>query len=202
MRRVLLSILVGVIALAPAAAQSRKAAKQAKKDAKIEAKQLKSDGYKSLDNIKLEDVVRRYLTSLYSTKKATEVIGRAENKDLNIAKADARADALYGYPEEDIADSFFVYRKTRNRYEVLCYAAVKGRSAKDASKDRTQIRRRSEGTGATIEAARAEQEAKEAKAKEEKARKKAEKQARKAEQKVRKAQNAAATARDKVNDYK
>ena len=154
MKRFILSILLGAMVLAPVAAQSRKAVKQAKKDTKIEVKQLKADGYKSLDNVKLDEVVNRYLTSLYSTKNSTEVIGKAENKDLNIAKAEARTDALYGYPEDDVVDSFFVYRKTRNRYEVVCYAALKGRSAKDASKDRTQMRRRSEGTEATIATAR------------------------------------------------
>ena len=115
MRRFILSILLGAMVLAPVAAQSRKAVKQAKKDTKIEVKQLKADGYKSLDNVKLDEVVNRYLTSLYSTKNSTEVIGKAENKDLNIAKAEARTDALYGYPEDDVVDSFFVYRKTRNR---------------------------------------------------------------------------------------
>ena len=209
MKRFILSILLGAMVLAPVAAQSRKAVKQAKKDTKIEVKQLKADGYKSLDNVKLDEVVNRYLTSLYSTKNSTEVIGKAENKDLNIAKAEARTDALYGYPENDVVDSFFVYKKTRNRYEVVCYAVLKGRSAKDASKDRTQMRRRSEGTEATIATARSEQEAKEAKAKEDKARAKAEKEAKKAEKKAEKArkdaesarQNAV-SAREKVDDYR
>lgn len=209
MKRFILSILLGAMVLAPVAAQSRKAVKQAKKDTKIEVKQLKADGYKSLDNVKLDEVVNRYLTSLYSTKNSTEVIGKAENKDLNIAKAEARTDALYGYPEDDVVDSFFVYRKTRNRYEVVCYAALKGRSAKDASKDRTQMRRRSEGTEATIATARSEQEAKEAKAKEDKARAKAEKEAKKAERKAEKARKEAesarqnaVSAREKVDDYR
>ena len=175
MRRIVLAIVALAIALTPSFAQSRKAVKQAKNDTKILVKVFKSDGYKSLDNVKLDDVVNRYLTSMYSTKNSREVIGKAEDKDLNAAKAEARSDALYGYPEEDVVDSFFVYKKTRNRFEVLCYAVLKGRSAKAASKDRTQARRRSEGTEATIASARAEEKAKEEKIRQEKARKNAEK---------------------------
>ena len=202
MRRFFIAILLSLAVMAPSVAQSRKAVKQAKKDTKIEVKHLKSEGYKSLDNIKLEEAVNGYLTAKYSTKNSVEVIGKATAKDLSAAKAEARSDALYGYPEEDVLDSFFVYKKTRGRYEVVCYAALKGRSAKDASKDRTQNRRRSEGTEAAIESARADQQAREAKAKEDKARKKAEKEAKKAERKAESARQKAVEAREKVDDYK
>lgn len=184
MKRLVITILMGIIALGPVGAQSRKAVKQAKKDTKVLVKELKADGYKTLDNVKLEDAVNRFLTSKYSTKNSVEVIGRAMSKDLNESKAEAREDALYGYPEDNIVDHFFVYRKVQKRYEVICYALLKGRSAKEASKDRTQTRRRYEGTEATIAAARAEQEAKEARQKAEKERKKAEKEARKAAKKA------------------
>ena len=83
--------------------------------------------------------------------------------------------------EEDVLNSFFVFKKTRGRYEVVCYAALKGASAKDASKDRAQLRRRSEGTEAAIKSARADQEAR---AKDIKARKKAKKEARKDKKKA------------------
>ncbi|MBR1926655.1 MAG: hypothetical protein IJ840_02725 [Bacteroidales bacterium] len=202
MRRIIITLLLGLAVLAPCGAQSRKAVKQAKKDTKVEVKYLKSEGYKSLDNIKLEDAVNGYLTSKYSTKNSVEVVGKSSHKDLNIAKAEARSDALYGYPEDDVVDSFFVYKKTRGRYEVIFYATLKGRSAKEASKDKTQSRRRSEGTEATIASAKAAQEAKEAKAKEDKARKKAEKEARKAEKKTEAARQKAVDAREKVDDYK
>ena len=202
MRRFFIAILLSLAVIAPSAAQSRKAVNQAKKDTKIEVKHLKSEGYKSLDNIKLEEAVNGYLTAKYSTKNSVEVIGKATAKDLSAAKAEARSDALYGYPEEDVLDSFFVYKKTRGRYEVVCYAALKGRSAKDASKDRTQNRRRSEGTEAAIESARADQQAREAKAKEDKARKKAERDAKKAEKKAESARQKAVEAREKVDDYK
>ena len=209
MKRIILALLAGIIAFSPVTAQSHKAVKQAKKDTKILVKQFKSDGYKSLDNIKLDDVVNRYLTTLYSKKNYIEVIGKAEDKDLNAAKAEARSDALYGYPDDDVEDYFFEYKKTRNRYEVLCYAVLSGRSAKDASKDRTQVRRRADGTEASIAAARAEQEAKEAKAKEEKAKAKAQKEAKKAEKKAEKARREAeearqnaVTAREKADDYR
>ena len=156
-----------------------------------------------------QDLSRSILNLANNAFYAVNERAKAENKDLNIAKAEARTDALYGYPEDDVVDSFFVYRKTRNRYEVVCYAALKGRSAKDASKDRTQMRRRSEGTEATIATARSEQEAKEAKAKEDKARAKAEKEAKKAEKKAEKARKEAesarqnaVSAREKVDDYR
>ena len=202
MRKIIITILLGLAVVAPSAGQSRKAVKQAKKDTKIEVKHLKSEGYKSLDNIKLEDAVNGHLTALYSTKNAVEVVGKATEKDLSAAKAEARSDALYGYPEEDVVSSFFVYKKSRGRYEVVCYAALKGRSAKDASKDRTQARRRSEGTQAAIESAKADQKAREAQAKEDKARKKAEKEARKAEKKAESARQKAVEARERVDDYR
>lgn len=209
MKKFIMALLAGIIAFSPVTAQSRKAVKQAKKDTKVLVKQFKSDGYKSLDNIKLDDVVNRYLTTLYSKKNYIEVIGKAEDKDLNAAKAEARSDALYGYPDDDIEDYFFVYKKTRNRFEVLCYAVLSGRSAKDASKDRTQIRRRSDGTEASIASARAEQEAKEARQREEKAKEKARKEAKKAEKKAEKARREAedarqnaVSAREKVDDYR
>lgn len=176
MRRIFIAIVLCLAVVATSAAQSRKAARQAKKDTKVEVKYLKSEGYKALDNVKLEDAVNAYLAAKYSVKNSVEVIGKAKNSDLNIAKAEARSDALYGYPEEDVLDSFFVFKKIRGRYEVVCYAALKGRSAKDASKDRTQVRRRSEGTQAAIESVRSDQAAK---ARAEKARKKAKKDAQK-----------------------
>ena len=57
MRRFFIAILLSLAVMAPSAAQSRKAVKQAKRDTKIEVKHLKSEGYKSLDNIKLEEAV-------------------------------------------------------------------------------------------------------------------------------------------------
>lgn len=197
---------MGIIALGPVGAQSRKAVRQAKKDTKVLVKELKADGYKSLDNVKLDDAVNGFLTSKYSTRNSVEVIGRAIDKDLNDAKAEARADAVYGYPEENIVDSFFIYRKSQKRYEVICYALLKGRSAKEASKDKTQYRRRSDGTEATIAAANAEREAREARTKAEKERKKAEKAARKAarkaESKAQKAREQADQAWEKAEGYK
>ena len=181
MRRIIVSILLCVTVISPSFAQGWKAARRAKGDTKIEVKHLKSEGYKSLDNVKLEDAVNEYLSAKYSTKNSVEVIGIGSDKDLNTAKAEARSDALYGYPEEDVLNSFFVYKKTRGRYEVVCYAALKGASAKDASKDRAQLRRRSEGTEAAIKSARADQEAR---AKDIKARKKAKKEARKDKKKA------------------
>ena len=187
MKRTILAILLSLAVIAPGRAQSRKVVKQAKKDTKIEVKYLKSEGYKSLDNIKLEDAVNGYLTSKYATKNAVEVIGKATDKDLNVAKTEARSDALYGYPDEDVVDSFFVYKKTRGKYEVICYAALTGRSAKDASKDRTQSRRRSEGTEVSISSVKAEQKAQEAKAKEKKEVKQAKAKEKKARKKAEKA---------------
>lgn len=178
MRKILLSVLLGLIVLSPMTAQSAKAVKKAKKDTKVEVKYLKSEGFKPLDNVKLEDAVNSYLTSKYSTKSSFEAIGKAQGKDLNEARVLARADALKDYPEEDIVDSFFVYKKTRGRFEVICYAVLKGVSAKDASRDRVQSRRRSESTESTIESIRADQKKKEAKEKEERAREKAKKDAR------------------------
>ena len=195
MKRIIIAILAGILTLTPSVAQSRKAVKQAKKDAKLEVKYLKSEGYKALDNEKLEDAVYNFLVTKYSTKKnVTEVVGKGTGKDISEAKAEARQDALYGYPDSDIADHFFVYEKTRGRFEVLCYALVVGRSAKDAAKDRTQIRRRSDGTEAGIDKMKAENEAKIAKEKEKKERQKAKKKAREAQRKAEKAQRKAAEA--------
>lgn len=187
MRRFLLTILMGLAIIVPSEAQSRRAVKQAKKDTKIEIRELKSEGYKSLDNAKLDEVVNRYLTAKYSVKSSYEAIGKATDKDLNVAKAEARADAFRNYPEEDVLDSFFVFKKARGRYEVICYVALKGQSAKEASRDRVQSRRRSDGTEATIASARAEQEAREAKEKREKAQAKKARKARQDEKRARRA---------------
>jgi len=191
--------------IAPAGAQSRKAVKQAKKDTKLAVSELKADGYKSLDNVKLDDAVNSFLTSKYSTKSAVEVIGKGVGDDLNEAKAEAREDAIGGYPDDEVVNSFYVYKKTRKRYEVVCYAVLKGRSAKTASKDRTQIRRRSESTESSIDSARREQERKEAKAKEKKELQKAKQDARKAEKKAQrqaeKAEKAAKAAQEAASAY-
>ena len=56
MKRLLITILMGIIALGPVGAQSRKAVRQAKKDTKVLVKELKADGYKSLDNVKQKPV--------------------------------------------------------------------------------------------------------------------------------------------------
>ena len=78
MRRFLLTILMGLAIIVPSEAQSRRAVKQAKKDTKIEIRELKSEGYKSLDNVKLDEVVNRYLTAQVFHQESNEVIGKAD----------------------------------------------------------------------------------------------------------------------------
>lgn len=195
MKRILLLVVAGLVALAPLPAQSRKITKQAKEDARILAKQFKQDGYKALDNVKLDDAVTDYLALKYSDKSVFEVVGRATEKNLNEAKARARQDALSVYPTANIADSFFLYKKNRRKYDVVCYAliggSVKGRSSR-------------EGTSSTVAFARADQERKEAQAQakkdEKKARQEMKKAQKKAEKEVEKARVKADRAHQKAVD--
>ncbi len=177
MKKIVIMILAGLMAFAPGQAQSRKVVKQAKEDAKLLVKQFKSDGYKSLDNAKLDDAVTEYLTLKYSDKSVFEVIGKATDKDLNQAKADARSDALSFYPAANVANSFFLYKKNRRKYDVVCYALVGGSTRYQTSR---------ESTSSSVAFARAEQEKKEAKAEAKKAEKEAKKEIQKARKKAEK----------------
>ena len=199
MKRILLILVAGLVALAPLPAQSRKVTKQAKEDARLVAKQLKDEGYKSLDKGKLEDTISEFLTIKYSDKSIFEVTGKATEKNLNDARAKARKDALAVYPAAEIADSFFVYRKAGKKYEVICYALIGGRSGVS---NRAQSVR--EGTSSTAAFARADQERKEAQAEAKKAEKKARKEIQKAQEKAEreaeKARNKAEKAHQKAVD--
>ena len=144
MKRIILILVAGLVALAPLPAQSRKVTKQAKEDARLVAKQLKEEGFKSLDKGKLEDTVSEFLTIKYSDKSIYEVIGKATDKNLNEAKAKARRDALAVYPAAEIADSFFVYKKNGRKYDVICYALIGG-----ASKVSSRAQSVREGTSST-----------------------------------------------------
>ena len=199
MKRILLIVLAGLVALAPLPAQSRKVTKQAKEDARLVARQLKEEGYKTLDKGKLEDTVSDFLTIKYSDKSTYEVIGKATDKNLNDAKAKARRDALSVYPAAEISDSFFVYKKNGRKYEVICYALIGGNSGVSS---RAQSVR--EGTSSTAAFARADQERKEAQAEAKKAQKKARKEIQKAQEKAEreaeKARNKAEKAHQKAVD--
>ena len=184
MKRIILILVAGLVALAPLPAQSRKVTKQAKEDARLVAKQLKEEGFKSLDKGKLEDTVSEFLTIKYSDKSIYEVIGKATDKNLNEAKAKARRDALAVYPAAEIADSFFVYKKNGRKYDVICYALIGG-----ASKVSSRAQSVREGTSSTAAFARADQEKKEAQA-----------EARKAEREAEKARNKVDKAHQKAVD--
>ena len=191
MKRIILILVAGLVALAPLPAQSRKVTKQAKEDARLVAKQLKEEGFKSLDKGKLEDTVSEFLTIKYSDKSIYEVIGKATDKNLNEAKAKARRDALAVYPAAEIADSFFVYKKNGRKYDVICYALIGGASKVSSSAQSVR-----EGTSSTAAFARADQEKKEAQAEARKADKKARKEMQKAKEK---AEREAEKARNKVD---
>ena len=175
-----------LLVLAPAGAQSRKVVKQAKEDAKLELQALKDKGFKALDNVKIDDAVQNFLVAKYDDKSCVEVVGKA--------KAQARLNAVGNINEGDIVDQFFVYRKSRKNFDVVCYSLVRGEGVNLARANGSNVAA-SEGTASTIAAVRAEKARKEAKAAADKAKKnarKAEKKARKdvkkAEEKVKKAQ--------------
>ena len=133
MKRIILLALAGLMAVAPAPAQSRKVVKQAKEDARLLARQFKTDGYKALDNVKLEDAITDYLSDKYSDKSLFEVVGKATEKNLNEGKARARQEALSVYPTAAVRNSFFIYRKNRRKYDVICYALIGGGTSRGYS---------------------------------------------------------------------
>ena len=180
MKRIIPIILALTVAAAPAGAQFKRAGKQAKEDAKLLVSQLKADGYKPIDKVKLDDAVRDYLEDKYSEKDLMEVIGRASSKTLNEAKAQAREDAISYYPLGEVVNSFFVYKKNKRKYDVVCYTLLKASSRSSSSV------RRAGGTSATIANARAEQEAREARAEAKKMEQQAQKDAKKAQKKAEK----------------
>ncbi|MCQ2118645.1 MAG: hypothetical protein MJY84_01845 [Bacteroidales bacterium] len=202
MKRFIISLLAVMVALAPAGAQNRKAVKRAKEDAKYELKYLSSEGYKALDNIKLEDAVKSFLTEKYSSKSAVEVVGKATGvKDLNEGKAEARNDAVSVYPAEDVNEMFFVYRKNRKKFDVICYALVEGASAPAARNNPAQFGKKGVGMDYCIDSMKEEQAQKEAKQAEKQAKAKAKKQAKKQAKKDKaKAEKAAAKAAEKAYD--
>lgn len=187
MKKIILLAAVCMLSLTPAGAQGRKIVKKVKEDAKVQVQVLKEDGFKALDNEKIDESVKAFLTDKYSDKSAVEVVGKAVSKDLNEAKAMARQDAIYGYDSQDIGETFFVYRKSRRQFEVVCYSLVKGASAAAARNNAVQIARQSEGTEAQIAGAKARA----AKEKADKERRKAEKKADKAKKKADKAKKEA-----------
>ena len=133
MKRIILLALAGLMAVAPAPAQSRKVVKQAKEDARLLARQFKTDGYKALDNVKLEDAITDYLSDKYSDKSLFEVVGKATEKNLNEGKARARQEALSVYPTAAVRNSFFIYKKNRRKYDVICYALIGGGTSRGYS---------------------------------------------------------------------
>lgn len=186
MKRFALVVLAGLMALAPSVAQSKKVVKQAKEDSKLMASQLKSDGYKTIVNVKLDDAVKDFLTAKYSDKTAVEVVGKATSGDLNEAKAQARQDAVSVYPAGDVINSFFVYKKSKKKYDVVCYALLGGSSAAAAASNPVQAARVAEGSASTIATAKALQDAKDAKAEAKKTQQKAKSEAKKADKKAKK----------------
>lgn len=197
MKRIILIALTGLLAVAPVGAQNKKIVKQAKADAKLELQALKDKGFKAMDNIKLEDDVQDYLTAKYNDKSCIEVVGKATAADLNEAKAQARQNALGNVNEADVVDQFFVYRKSKKNYEVVCHSLVRGEGVEIARSNRANIAA-SEGTAATIAATQAENAKKEAKAAAEKARKDAKKAEKKARKDVKKAEEKAKKAQEKL----
>lgn len=200
MKRIILIALAGLMAMAPAGAQGRKAVKQAKEDSKPVISQLKQDGYKPLDNIKLDDAVKDYLAVKYSEKNLMEVVGRGNSKTLNEAKSLAREDAISFYPLGDVANSFFVYKKDRRRYDVICYALLRTTSRSSGS-----VRNASGAPSAFERVEKASKEAQaDARKQQEQARKemqKAQKKAQKEAEKARvKADKAHQKAVDKANE--
>lgn len=190
MKRIILSAVMVLLALAPAGAQSRKVLKQAKEDAKLELQVLKDKGFKALDNVKLDEAVNDFLVAKYDDKACVEVVGKATAADLNEAKAQARLNAVGNVNEGDIVNQFFVYRKNKKNFDVVCYSLVRGEGVFAAKANGSNVAS-SEGTAATIAAAQAEKARKEAKAAAEKARKSAQKAEKKAKKDVKKAEEKA-----------
>ena len=52
---------------------------------------------------------------------------------MNEAKSLAREDAVSFYPLGDVANSFFVYKKDKRRYDVICYALLRTSSRSSGS---------------------------------------------------------------------
>ncbi len=173
MKRIILLALAGLMAVAPAPAQSRKVVKQAKEDARLLARQFKTDGYKALDNVKLEEAITDYLSDKYSDKSLFEVVGKATEKNLNEGKARSRQEALSVYPTAAVRNSFFIYKKNRKKYDVICYALIGGGTSRGYS---------SSSSGGFN---RLDQEVKEAR---QEARQEARKEARQQQKEIRKAQ--------------
>ena len=187
MKKFFLLAAVCMLSVLPGCAPGAQMAKKVKEDSKVQVQVLKDKGYKALDNEKIDESVKSFLTAKYNDRGAVEVIGKATSKDLNEARAMARQDALAGYDPADIGETFFVYKKSRRQFEVVCYSLVKGSAASAARRNATQLARQYENTEAQI----AEAKAKAAREKAEKERKKAQKQADKARKKAEKARKEA-----------
>lgn len=200
MKKIIITAIIALVALSPVFSQNRKAVKKAKEDAKYELKYLSSEGYKALDNVKLEDAVKAFLAEKYSNKRAVEVVGRSTDcKDLNEAKAEAREDAVSFYPVEDVSQIFFVYKKNRKKFDVLCYALVKGESASAARNNPRQYSKKDYGMDESISKMKEQQAVKEAKQAEKNAKAEAKKEAKKAAKKDKaKAEKAAKKAADET----
>lgn len=192
MKRIIPLFLALLVATVPAGAQFRRATKQAKEDAKLVVKQLKEEGYKPLDNKKLDDAVRDFLEDKYSEKDVFEVIGKGVSKNLNEAKSMAREDAISYYPLGDVVNSFFVYKKEKRRFNAVCYALIR---ASSKSSYRTNG-----GTASAINAAKAEQAEKEARSEAKKMEQQAQKDAQKAQKKAEKQAQKLRDKADKAHD--
>lgn len=187
MKKFVLFVFAALMAVAPLAAQGRKVVKRAKEDAKMGVQALKKEGYKALDNMKLEEAVKKFLTSKYSDKSCVEVAGRATGvDDLNEGRAQARMSAVGGYPDEDILETFFVYKKDRRKFDVTCFALVSGSSARMAGSTNAAQVANAVGTAAAIASEKDYRLQKEARKKEVRMKKEANKKARKAERKAEK----------------
>ena len=120
-------------------------------------------------------------------------------KDLNEAKAEAREDAVSFYPVEDVSQIFFVYKKNRKKFDVLCYALVKGESASAARNNPRQYSKKDYGMDESISKMKEQQAVKEAKQAEKNAKAEAKKEAKKAAKKDKaKAEKAAKKAADET----
>ena len=199
MKKTIIVALLAAIVAMPSNAQSKKVVKQAKEDAKYELEYLKDQGFSALDNVKIEDEVRNFLTEKYSKSACAEVIGKADGyDDLNEAKAQARNEAVSPYPEGDVSNVFFVYRKKHKKYDVICYALVQGSSYGNAVNNSSRHRAKDgmDTCIATVKQQHADQEAKQA---EKKAKAKAKAAEKKAKAKAKaKAKKDAAKAADKA----
>lgn len=191
MKRIIPLFLALLVAAAPAGAQFRRATKQAKEDAKLVVSQLKDEGFKSLDNKKLDDAVQDFLEYKYSEKDVYEVVGKGTSKTLNEAKALAREDAISFYPLGDVVNSFFVYKKEKRKFNVVCYALIRATS---------KSIRTNGGTASAINSARAEQMEKEARSEAKKMEQQAQKEAQKAQKKAEKQAQKLRDKADKAHD--